>query len=195
MWGYGTTRPTQPIWITVNVFGFFHLSVDMDVNDGAPEADLIINHVDQNHYGSDRNSDSEVDRPSSPTDLQENHTAADPQAMRHRDEDENGQTHPSELPLGSEGGAEMVLMDDQVQHYITPSALKKHIHTETTKVNNELRSLITKEIRKPGRRMYPNLVYRQGRQNNRNREQLPLTLKSFFFSYVTMVASKSHKCD
>uniref|UniRef100_A0AAX7TA23 VWFA domain-containing protein n=1 Tax=Astatotilapia calliptera TaxID=8154 RepID=A0AAX7TA23_ASTCA len=92
-----------------------------------------------------------VDRPSSPTDLQENHTAADPQAMRHRDEDENGQTHPSELPLGSEGGAEMVLMDDQVQHYITPSALKKHIHTETTKVNNELRSLITKEIRKPGR--------------------------------------------
>ncbi|XP_026000492.1 integrator complex subunit 6 [Astatotilapia calliptera] len=126
-------------------------SADMDVNDGAPEADLIINHVDQNHYGSDRNSDSEVDRPSSPTDLQENHTAADPQAMRHRDEDENGQTHPSELPLGSEGGAEMVLMDDQVQHYITPSALKKHIHTETTKVNNELRSLITKEIRKPGR--------------------------------------------
>uniref|UniRef100_A0A3B4G4L1 Integrator complex subunit 6 n=1 Tax=Pundamilia nyererei TaxID=303518 RepID=A0A3B4G4L1_9CICH len=83
----------------------------------------------------------------------ENHTAADPQVMRHRDEDEdeNGQTHPSELPLGSEGGAEMVLMDDQVQHYITPSALKKHIHTETTKVNNELRSLITKEIRKPGR--------------------------------------------
>uniref|UniRef100_A0A669CFM7 Integrator complex subunit 6 n=1 Tax=Oreochromis niloticus TaxID=8128 RepID=A0A669CFM7_ORENI len=80
-----------------------------------------------------------------------NHTAADPQVMRHRDEDENGQTRPGELPLGSEGGVEMVLIDDQVQHYITPSALKKHIHTETTKVNNELRSLITKEIRKPGR--------------------------------------------
>ncbi|CAI5655342.1 integrator complex subunit 6 [Oreochromis niloticus] len=126
-------------------------SADMDVNDGAPEPELIINHVDQNHYNSDRNSDSEVDRPSSPVDLQENHTAADPQVMRHRDEDENGQTRPGELPLGSEGGVEMVLIDDQVQHYITPSALKKHIHTETTKVNNELRSLITKEIRKPGR--------------------------------------------
>uniref|UniRef100_A0A3B5AFQ8 Integrator complex subunit 6 n=1 Tax=Stegastes partitus TaxID=144197 RepID=A0A3B5AFQ8_9TELE len=104
-----------------------------------------------NHYGSDGSSDSEVDHPSGPGDLQENHTAADLQVIRHGDEEENGQPQAGELPLGSEGGAEMMLMEDQPARYLSPAALKKHIHTETTKVNNELRALITKEIRKPGR--------------------------------------------
>lgn len=125
----------------------------MDMNDGAPEPDLIINHLNQNHYGSDRGSDSEVDHPSRPADHQENHTAADPQDLRHGDEDENGRPQAGELPPGCEGGAEMVLVEDQLPRYLSPAALKKHIHTETTKVNNELRALITKEIRKPGRRM------------------------------------------
>lgn len=133
----------------------------MDMSDGAPEPDLIINHLNQNHYSSD----SEADHPS---DLQDNHMAADPQGLRQRvneeeeeeqEERENGRHRAGEPPLGLEGGAEMVLMDEQIPRYLSPAALKKHIHTETTKVNNELRTLITKEIRKPGRRTYPAAVF------------------------------------
>lgn len=125
----------------------------MDVNDGASEPDLIINHLNQNHYDSDGSSDSEVDHLSGPADHQGNHTVSDLQDLRHRDEEENGQPQAGELPLGSEGGPEMMLGEEQLPRYLSPAALKKHIHTETTKVNNELRALITKEIRKPGRRM------------------------------------------
>lgn len=173
--GYGPTflhSPSRWKWHLGEESKLFSFSfcicdhpADLDINDGSSEPDLIINHVNQNHYGSDGNSDSDADDPSSPSELQENHTAADPEVLRHRDEDENGQPGPGELPLGGEGRAEMVSMDEQVQHYLSPSALKKHIHTETTKVNNELRTLITKEIRKPGRRMYPNRLYWQGGQN------------------------------
>lgn len=124
----------------------------MDMTDGSHEPDLIINHLNQNHYGSE-SSDSEVDHPSGPGDHQENHTGSEPRDIRHRDEDGNGRTHVGELPPGCEGGAELVLIDDQPARYLSPVALKKHILTETTKVNNELRALITKEIRKPGRRM------------------------------------------
>lgn len=123
----------------------------MDMSD-EPEPDLIINHLNENHYGSDRSSDSEGDHPSGLADHQENHTAEDPQDLLHGDE-ENGRPQVGELPLGSEEGAELVLGEDQPSRFLSPEALKKHIHTETTKVNNELRSLITKEIRKPGRRM------------------------------------------
>ncbi|TMS06192.1 Integrator complex subunit 6 [Larimichthys crocea] len=130
-------------------------TADMDMSDGAPEPDLIINHLNQNHYGSDGSSDSEVDHPSGPPDHQENHMSADPQDLRHRedddDEEENGRPQLGELPPGCEGGLEMVLVEDQPPRYLSPTALKKHIHTETAKVNNELRALITKEIRKPGR--------------------------------------------
>lgn len=123
----------------------------MDVNDGAPEPDLIINHLNENHYSPDRTSDSEPDQPSDPIDHQENHIDADPQDHRHGDEEENGGYLVDELQLGSEGG--VVFLDDQTSRFLSPAALKKHIHNETTKVNNELRALITKEIRKPGRRM------------------------------------------
>ena len=128
----------------------------MDMTDGAPEPDLIINHLDQNHYGSEGSSDSDADHPLGTADHQENHT--DSEDLRHGDdneeEEENGQSRTGELlPPDSEGGAEMVLMDDQPPRYLSPTALKKHIHIETTKVNNELRTLINKEIRKPGRRM------------------------------------------
>lgn len=121
------------------------------MNDSSPEPDLIVNHLNQNHYGADRSSDSEVDQPPSPADHQENH-ATDARDVRHTDEQGNGQTEAGEPPPGIEGGAEMVLGEDQLPHYLSPVALKKRIHTETTKVNNELRALITKEIRKPGRR-------------------------------------------
>uniref|UniRef100_A0A8C4FF61 Integrator complex subunit 6 n=1 Tax=Dicentrarchus labrax TaxID=13489 RepID=A0A8C4FF61_DICLA len=80
-----------------------------------------------------------------------NHMAEDPQDLQHTDEEENGQALAGELLPGCEGGAEMVLVEDQPHRFLSPAALKKHIHTETTKVNNELRALITKEIRKPGR--------------------------------------------
>lgn len=123
------------------------------MDDGALEPDLIINHLNQNHYSSDGSSDSEADNPSGPADHQENHTAMDPQDLRHQDEEENGRPQVGELPSGIEGGAEMVLVEDQPPRYLSPAALKKHIHNETMKVNNELRALITKEIRKPGRRM------------------------------------------
>lgn len=118
---------------------------DVDLTDGSQEPELIINHLNQNHYSSD-SSDSEADSTSGLADLQENHMGAE-----HGDEDGNGQIQAG-VP-GCEGGAELVLMDEQPTRYLSPAALKKHIHTETTKVNNELRALITKEIRKPGRRM------------------------------------------
>lgn len=126
----------------------------MDLNNGASEPDLIINHLNQNHYISDGSSDSEVDHPSGLVDHHENHTASEPQDLQHRDEEENRQPRVGEQPLGSEGGAELVLVEDQPPRYLSPAALKKHIHNETMKINSELRALITKEIRKPGRRMY-----------------------------------------
>ncbi|XP_068602308.1 integrator complex subunit 6 [Brachionichthys hirsutus] len=127
-------------------------TAEADTDDGAPEPDLIINHLDQNHYCPDSGSDFETDHPPpGPIDHQENH--ADPQDLRHRDDEENGQPPADEPPPppGCGGGVEMVLVDDQAPRYLSPSALKKHIHAETTKVNNELRALIVKEIRKPGR--------------------------------------------
>lgn len=126
----------------------------MDMSDGAPEPDVIVNHLNQNHYGSDSGSDSEVDHPTGPANHQENHAPADAQELRHRDEEENGRPRMGELAPGSEEGMEVVLVEDQPPRYLSPAALKKHIHTETMKVNNELRALITKEIRKPGRREY-----------------------------------------
>ncbi|XP_037543082.1 integrator complex subunit 6 [Nematolebias whitei] len=129
---------------------------DLDLNDGTPEPDLMINHLNQNHYSSDNSSDSEVDHPSGPIDLQENHAAVEPEALLHQDEEENGQA--GELLPGSDGVADGMLMEEQPPRFLSPSALKKHIHIETTKVNNELRTLITKEIRKPGRRTYSRRV-------------------------------------
>ncbi|KAJ4933175.1 hypothetical protein JOQ06_030010 [Pogonophryne albipinna] len=121
---------------------------DVDMNDGASEPELIINHLNQNHYSSDESSDSEADLPSGPAGLQENHTLE----LQHGDEEENGEPGEGDLVLDEEDGAELVMMDDdQPPRYLSPTALKKHIHIETTKVNNELRTLIYKEIRKPGR--------------------------------------------
>uniref|UniRef100_A0A8D3D516 Integrator complex subunit 6 n=1 Tax=Scophthalmus maximus TaxID=52904 RepID=A0A8D3D516_SCOMX len=84
-----------------------------------------------------------------PTDLRHSGDGEDEDG----EDEENGQPRGvDELPLSSdEEGLNMVLVDDQPPRYLSPSALKKHIHNETTKVNNELRVLITKEIRKPGR--------------------------------------------
>lgn len=123
-----------------------HFKIFPDVGESDGEPDLIINHLDQNHCSSlDPSADSD---PLDPADPQENHS--DSPHDQHRDnEAENGQ-------LGEEveeAGAEVILVGEHPPRYLSPTALKKHIHNETTKVNNELRGLITKEIRKPGRRM------------------------------------------
>lgn len=126
----------------------FCKSADGDSSDGSTEPDLIVNHLNQNHYGADKGSDSETDHSSGPADHQENHMeAGDP-----RDVQGNGRPQAGEPPPGTEGGTEVALVEDQPARYLTAVSLKKRIHTETTKVNNELRALITKEIRKPGRR-------------------------------------------
>lgn len=128
-------------------------STDAELSDGSPDPDLMVNHLNQNHYGADGGGDSDLDQSSGPADHQENHTeAADPRDARHRDEQGNGRPQAGEPLPGSEGGAEVALVEDQPARYLSAVSLKKRIHTETAKVNNELRSLITKEIRKPGRR-------------------------------------------
>lgn len=123
--------------------------------DGAPEPDvIIINHMSPNHYSSDGSSDTdEMDLPPVPPPVLENHMSVDPQVLPRTDEAQNGQPRADELPLGSEDREEVTLMgsEEPGPRFLSPEALKKHIHGETTKINNELRTLITKEIRKPGR--------------------------------------------
>uniref|UniRef100_H3DE41 Integrator complex subunit 6 n=1 Tax=Tetraodon nigroviridis TaxID=99883 RepID=H3DE41_TETNG len=102
---------------------------DEDSSDSSPESDPMANHLTQNHYGADGGPDSEADRSSGPADHQENHAEAGDGRLR--DEQGMAEEHPA--------------------RYLSAVSLKQRIHTETTKVNNELRALITKEIRKPGR--------------------------------------------
>lgn len=141
------------------------ISADSEMNDDPSEPELIINHLNENHCDpEDSCSDSEPDLPSGP-DLQENHhMVVDSPSVQHREEEENGQPPMAEVVLAdSEEGAEMVLLEEQPSRYLSPQALKKHIHSETAKVNNELRALITKEIRKPGRRTSNSLHSHNGR--------------------------------
>ncbi|XP_061697546.1 integrator complex subunit 6 [Syngnathoides biaculeatus] len=125
---------------------------DVDERDGEPE--LIINHLNQNHLSStDPSSDLNALGHANP---QDNHSG--PLHAQHREnEEENGQPG-EDGEEGEEGGAEVILVGEHPPRYLSPAALKKHIHNETTKVNNELRSLITKEIRKPGRH-YEKIFY------------------------------------
>ncbi|XP_077584703.1 integrator complex subunit 6 [Stigmatopora nigra] len=122
--------------------------------DGEGEPELIVNHLDQNHRTSpDPDSTPESDNPS-PAEPQENHS--DPQHVSPRDsEDENGEEREES---GGGGDDDVILVGEHLPRYLSPTALKKHIQTETTKVNNELRGLITKEIRKPGRH-YEKIFY------------------------------------
>ncbi|KAM4597584.1 integrator complex subunit 6-like [Polymixia lowei] len=127
-------------------------AADGESDNGAPEPDLVINHLNQNHYSPDGTSELEPGHPPEPLDHQENHTAADPQDLQDGDEEEeNGRPQDGELQLGSEGEAERGSPEDRLARYPSPASLKKQIHSECLEVNNELRALITKEIRKPGR--------------------------------------------
>ncbi|KAM3861732.1 integrator complex subunit 6 [Diretmus argenteus] len=124
---------------------------EIDMENNEEEPDLIINHLTQNHYSPEMASDSEAGHPSGPLDHQENHTAMDPQDHRHRDDEENGQPRDNEVQPGSEGGVESVSPEDQPSRYLSPATLKEQMYCESLEVNNQLRALITKEIRKPGR--------------------------------------------
>lgn len=126
---------------------------DGEDNDREPDPDFIINHLNQNHYSPERTCDEDQGHPSGPLDHQENHTAMDIQDHG-EGEEENGQHGDGELQLDSEGGAESLSLVDRPPRYPSPAALKKQMNSESLEVNNELRALITKEIRKPGRRTY-----------------------------------------
>lgn len=69
-------------------------------------------------------------------------------------EEENGLPREVELSEGSEDGGETggVVEEQRPARYPSPGELKKVMNSESLEVNTELRALITKEIRKPGRR-------------------------------------------
>uniref|UniRef100_A0A6Q2YXX6 VWFA domain-containing protein n=1 Tax=Esox lucius TaxID=8010 RepID=A0A6Q2YXX6_ESOLU len=70
---------------------------------------------------------------------------------------ENGFPREGELSEGSEDGGEAGGGEEEEEEhpprYPSPGELKKLMNSECLEVNAELRALITKEIRKPGRRM------------------------------------------
>ncbi|XP_061923345.1 integrator complex subunit 6 isoform X1 [Entelurus aequoreus] len=130
---------------------------DVDMSDEEAEPHPMVNHLHRNHCSPERSSDSD-------SEPQENHSSADQQDLQYGDEEEeNGEQQQEEEAEEVEEvkeEEEVILVDglDQPPRYLSPAALKKHIHTETTKVNNELRTLITREIRKPGR-YYDKIFY------------------------------------
>lgn len=68
-------------------------------------------------------------------------------------EEENGLPREVELSEGSEDGGETGgVVEQRPARYPSPGELKKVMNSESLEVNTELRALITKEIRKPGRR-------------------------------------------
>ncbi|KAG7261945.1 hypothetical protein CRUP_007004, partial [Coryphaenoides rupestris] len=65
------------------------------------------------------------------------------------DVENGGGATDGEFPgAGDSGGLSPEL---RPQRYPSPSSLKRQIHNDCMEVNNQLRALITKEIRKPGR--------------------------------------------
>ncbi|XP_059417879.1 integrator complex subunit 6-like isoform X1 [Carassius carassius] len=117
-------------------------------SDHTESADHIANHVEANC-----NSDMEPSPvPESEPIQQRNHLQLDEDEDQQDRVQENGQSSDSELSLGSEG-------EEEAPHrYPSPCQLKKILNQESQELNSELRALITKEIRKPGRR-YEKIFY------------------------------------
>ncbi|XP_073711249.1 integrator complex subunit 6 isoform X2 [Misgurnus anguillicaudatus] len=108
----------------------------------------ITNHLESNHI-----SDGEPSPvPESEPLQQGNHIQLDEVENQHEGVQENGQSSESEMSLGSEGE------EDSPRRYPSPCQLKKIRNQESQELNSELRVLITKEIRKPGRR-YEKIFY------------------------------------
>uniref|UniRef100_A0AAV2JV44 INTS6/SAGE1/DDX26B/CT45 C-terminal domain-containing protein n=1 Tax=Knipowitschia caucasica TaxID=637954 RepID=A0AAV2JV44_KNICA len=118
-----------------------------DLSDCLPEPDLVLNHVNENHC--DDLSDAECEE------NHVSHSAPPPHSPKDTGEEGNGVAQSEEGP--EEGSEEEVRLEEEeeeeqpLSRYPSPLTLKRHIQSETAKVNNELRALITKEIRKPGR--------------------------------------------
>ncbi|CAL8267490.1 unnamed protein product [Lota lota] len=76
------------------------------------------------------------------------------QEMMEVEEDvENGGARDEDFPAAGEGAGDSGGLSPELhpQRYLSPSALKRQILNDCIEVNNQLRALITKEIRKPGR--------------------------------------------
>uniref|UniRef100_A0A8C0YQV7 Integrator complex subunit 6 n=1 Tax=Cyprinus carpio carpio TaxID=630221 RepID=A0A8C0YQV7_CYPCA len=110
------------------------------------------NHIN-NHLESNRNSDKEPS-PAPESELIEQSDLLQLDEVENQENrvQENGQSSDSEFSLGSEGEEEAPC------RYPSPCQLKKIRNQESQELNSELRVLITKEIRKPGRR-YEKIFY------------------------------------
>ncbi|KAJ8004502.1 hypothetical protein DPEC_G00136940 [Dallia pectoralis] len=79
-----------------------------------------------------------------------------------RGDEENGFPREGDLSEGSEDGREaggvLVVEEERPPRYPSPGELKRLMNSECVEVNAELRALITKEIRKPGRH-YEKIFY------------------------------------
>ena len=73
------------------------------------------------------------------------------------DVENGGGARDEEYPSGGGGAGDSGGLSPELrpQRYLSPSALKRQILNDCIEVNNQLRALITKEIRKPGRRKSP----------------------------------------
>ncbi|XP_051999054.1 integrator complex subunit 6-like [Xyrauchen texanus] len=119
-----------------------------------PENDhtVLMNDI-TNHLESNYGPDSEPSPGPECDPLQQiNHFQLDEAENQQEEVQENGQSSESELSLGSEGE------EEAPRRYPSPCQLKKIRNKENEELNSELRVLITKEIRKPGRR-YEKIFY------------------------------------
>jgi len=71
------------------------------------------------------------------------------------DVENGGGARDGEFPSEGAGDSGGLSPELRPQRYPSPSSLKKQILNDCMEVNNQLRALITKEIRKPGRRRSP----------------------------------------
>ncbi|KAA0715800.1 Integrator complex subunit 6 [Triplophysa tibetana] len=111
-------------------------------NDQTAVGNHVANDPEPNH-----NSDQEPNPVPESEPLEEgNHFQPDEVESQQEDVQENGQSSEGEMSLGSEGE------EDTPRRYPSPCQLKKIRNQESQELNSELRVLITKEIRKPGRR-------------------------------------------
>lgn len=129
--------------------GMFHAgrlmcvwSITVPDDDQTAVGNHVADHLEPNHT-----SDQEPSPvPESEPLQQSNHFQPDEVESQQEEVQENGQSSEAEMSLGSEGE------EDTLRRYPSPCQLKKIRNQESQELNTELRVLITKEIRKPGRR-------------------------------------------
>ncbi|XP_046902200.1 integrator complex subunit 6 isoform X2 [Hypomesus transpacificus] len=116
--------------------------------------DNFLTHLNHNHYSPERvpDQDEEDQDEGSPSSLeaQDNHVLLGEEEQGGLGEEEQGGLGEEEEGRDGEQEGED-LLEERLLRYPSPGALKKLMNSESQEVNSELRSLITKEIRKPGR--------------------------------------------